>query len=480
MAHSSSQQISPRDVQILTDGHSVVAQMKGISSVGESEIQDLPWTESTFGELLDMYGWKVHPEDTVINGAASSILNWYMGGPTKNLLQSIEVVIAGMTVSGSGTPLITIKDRGTKSTHKWPSIVIPKRLDGDQLAKWKPALENLDQEISIAPPALPTSVEGAETTRMATSQTEAGKWYDFMWDGLNTAITAEDPKADEIRKKRQFIINYVGYIGLNLLRGVAKGSTTVIRALEKNLVERIPHFWPTEFQVPPPPMGAQSAIQEIENMLERGSEGCRRLIVNMIPDTLSTEPAKKGILMSGCMKSLSDSGLGALHWVYEAAAYLTVEPGDLMETMYYGPFIASSQEVAGFLSSMHGLPKEWKWARVINEGYISKLSVRNNKKYVATLVALSCGMSPDSPIWAIPSLAINNLIKREALDNAQAIYSELTDTRNYAAGSAKSAAVVAALSRIRTRDPLEGIPTAVPCAPVSKCPPTSDGFGREY
>nr|AMO03232.1 VP1 [Lye Green virus] len=450
------------DIQFCEGNAEVLNYLKNVTPDMDNDTPPLDWTEETFPSMA--MGSKIKTRPSILDqvNAASIVLNWYVSGIQRRILVPIETVIVGMTTSGDANYVFgdEIFDATTGiELEPQPAVEM---LTPSELERWRAAAIGAGPELPPMNPMGGIPIAQGDASKLASAVPDTTLWYKKMWELLHVVVVADSAETAEQTAGRRYALNYIGYICLLVIRGVAKNHATVIAALEKNLPDRVTAFWPYDHTMPKPPMGHDISIRDIENALERGSSHTRRLLVNLIQSSLTTEPTKRGILMSGCMKSLQDSGLGALHWVFEASRAIEVEPRALMEAMFYGPFIGSTMVVGRFLSEAKNSSRSWKWARVLNDGYLTALSVKNNKIYVATLVALVAELKPDHAIWNIPSLALSNWMKHRALEHAQSISAELYDAAHFQAGSTSGKNVIARIRLAKANARLTTIPEANP------------------
>lgn len=172
-------------------------------------------------------------------------------------------------------------------------------------------------------------------------QTKAIEWYHQVWNILSqpgpsgSTDAMSNSSFSSIQAKLTFYCFY-------LLRMITKPYESVISNLAVGIGGKINKFFSEEDNVtmfPPPSSSLESSLGL--KLSNKDSMEVRRIIVALTyiacfrPQELRSDVDKH--LKASCLLSLTETGLGPLHWLSEACAAQGVQPKILLETIQSGP-----------------------------------------------------------------------------------------------------------------------------------------------
>ncbi|UUG74119.1 MAG: ORF1 [XiangYun mono-chu-like virus 11] len=221
-------------------------------------------------------------------------------------------------------------------------------------------------------------------------------------DGLGT----KEDLAEEFNSAKKL----TALVLLNCCRLVTKEALAVQDHIAKTIVKRantlfaVPMSSYTTYETFAPP--SHNFIVQFGEIIRKGAKISKTVMTRMIYSceyAASKSDMVKSVYRTGCLLSLSYTGLAPISWLMKAAEYNRCTQLDLVEKVYV-PML--ERFVKKYVELNSQPDQTWVYCRLIDDTALLGLSALKEPLATATFVALCYDrMNPDEHVWTIPSLS---------------------------------------------------------------------------
>nr|UDL13984.1 MAG: hypothetical protein [Xiangshan rhabdo-like virus 2] len=251
------------------------------------------------------------------------------------------------------------------------------------------------------------------------------KWYIQIMDWLDTPLNSPENK-----EKVNLVLNYLGYLALNLMRLITKTEESLDTHIPCFVTERYLSFWGSIINPGNTPMPCYLSYTVYKTLFQRFKPDAVRFVCYF---ALSIEVNKEnqniaGVLKSGGMLALAETGLGMIHWLMAARSTLDESVIVILKHMAFGKFTVPIEELLTFLTEVDESKQwSWTWARLIRDGALVHLSVGKHPLFVLILAYLSIKGDTSNPAWNAVQFKKYEYQKKEAILFGSAILQIMTE-----------------------------------------------------
>lgn len=232
-------------------------------------------------------------------------------------------------------------------------------------------------------------------------------WLNKILDGLRETTLAT---TEGLSQKKTNLINLTALVLLNCCRLATKDPQAVQDHISASIVNRAASLFSimmSDYATNPifsPP--CHDFVVTFSERLKKGGSVSKTILSRIIYSHVFAEDESeriRSVYRTGCMLSLSYTGLSPVAWLVKAAKTLKMTQLDLLKKVY---ITQMESFVTKYLSLADYKDSTWIYCRLVSETALLRFSASMEPFATAVFVALCYDpRNPDQTMWTIPSLS---------------------------------------------------------------------------